>query len=41
MQSESDDLINSTNEYLKRLNGVNLLLLKEHNFLLDQKQFEE
>ena len=39
MQSESDDYVNAANEYYKRLNSVNVLLLKEHTFLLEKKQY--
>ena len=33
--------MNAQNDYFKRLNGVNLLLLKQHAFLLEKKQYEE
>lgn len=41
MKSDNDEFINASNEYFKRLNGVNLLLLKEHTLLLEKKQYEE
>jgi hypothetical protein len=41
MQNENDEYVNAANDYYKRLNSVNLLLLKEHTFLLEKKQYEE
>ena len=41
MQNENDEFINASNDYFKRLDRVNLLLLKEHTFLLEKVQYEE
>lgn len=41
MQSENDEFINASNDYFRRLNGVNLLLLKQHSLLLERKNYEE
>lgn len=41
MQSENDEFINAANDYFKRLNRVNLLLLKEHTFNFEKSQYEE
>ena len=41
MQNENDEYVNASNDYSKRLNSVNLLLLKEHTFLLEKKQYDE
>jgi uncharacterized protein YlxW (UPF0749 family) len=41
MQSENDEFINASNDYYRRLNGVNLLLLKQHSLLLERKNYEE
>lgn len=41
MQSENDEFINAANDYFKRLNRVNLLLLKEHTFNLERTQYQE
>ena len=41
MHNDNEELINSSNDYFKMLNKVNLLLLKEHTFLLEKKQYQE
>lgn len=41
MQNENDEFVNAANDYFKRLNRVNLLMLKEHTFLLEKNQYQE
>ena len=41
MHTENDELINASTEYFKRLNRVNLLLLKEHALLLEKRTYQE